>query len=539
MNSAIESYDATLREGKQAMGVNFGVDALLAIIKLLNQLGVDIIECGWPGANSAWDYLFSAIGSDQVVLENGTRLAAFASTRRAQKTVRSDSLFQKLLAAPVDIMTIFGKSWLAHVDLALKTTPENNLAMIKESVAAIKAAGKMAIFDAEHFFQGVNEDGDSYPFSVLEAAVEGGADRLVLCDTNGIAYSWEVENIVSRVVDRFGSQAAIGVHMHGDRGMENANTLAALRVGARHFQGTVNGYSERVRMTCTLETLANLSLLAESGNAWAQINQVFDSTLIKHVSREVDRLAGQHPNPRKPIVGRASSTHKAGVHVSGGQRAGWKLYESHDPARFGRQRHIVLSGMAGKSGVSAFASSAWNVDLNNCATIEAILAEVEQLEAKGYSFDSCSGSAALLIARYLWPDQVNQFNPIDYHFSTPPAGLPGEIMAHVGVGNHQYVSAFGDGPVDALCRAVLSHVAPQHSCLSDLELDEYMSYQLLVSGKDGTASAMRVEINWKSKRLGSFTTQGVSTNIIDASWGAIKEAISLAMTKQWRSEAVI
>ena len=537
-NRQIESYDATPREGRQAMGVNFGLAALIAIIEKLSQLGIDVIECGWPGAHQTWDQLFQAIGRGEVKLSGNTKLAAFSRTRLAGVSIENDKLFQKLLSAPVQILTIFGKCWSQHVVHALKTNDAENLKMVEESIAAACATGKRVVFDAEHFFQGYKQDGSEYVFAILRAAIAGGADTLVLCDTNGIAYPWEVDSIVAHVVMEFGDQATIGVHMHGDRGLALANTLSALRSGARHFQGTANGYSERVKMACDLEVMANLKLLEDEGQTWSTLNPAFNSSILKQVSREIDRWAGLHPYARKPFVGRACSTHKAGVHVSGGERAGYNLYESHNPTQFGRHRHIVLSGMAGQTGVKAFVKAAWGINLEDCSTIETILAEVEAQEAKGFSFDSCSGSAALLIAKLLWPEQVSRFQPQNYHFSTPPSALPGEIMAHVGLGDGEYSSACGDGPVDALCKAALKAVVEQHSCLRDLTLDEYAPYQLQISGKEGTASAMRVEIDWQSEKLGSFTTQGVSTNIIDASWGAIIEAISLALIKQWRNETV-
>jgi len=531
----IESYDATLRESKQGMGINFGVEALVAIIGLLDRLGVDLIETGWPGANRAWDQLYSAIKEGSLPELKNSKLVAFASTRRAKKTVRDDKLFVKLIEAPVDVLTVFGKSWLAHVSKALRTTPQENLNMVNDSMRAITQSGHRGVFDAEHFFQGFKVDGGTYALEVLSAALEGGADTLVLCDTNGIAYPWEVESIVSQVVEKFGDQAKIGVHLHGDRGLDVANTITALRSGANHFQGTINGYSERVRMACTIEVLANLHLLSQEGHDWASLNPAFNSELLKETSREVDRWAGLHPYQRKPFVGRCCSTHKAGVHVSGGQRAGYELYESHDPHQFGRRRHVVVSGMSGKSNVIAFTKAVWDSDVSdNCDFINAVLAEIEGKESQGYSFDSCSGSAALLVGRMLWPKAPN-FKPAGYHFHHSPTSLPGELMATITV-DSQHPTNKGDGPVDALANAALTFLIPKHSCLKGLGLDDYTPYKLRVPGKEGTASAMRVEIDWVHDQIGSFTTQGVSTNIINASFEAIVEAIELVLIKQWRQE---
>lgn len=538
----IEVYDCTPREARQARGVHFSFEALVAIINQLNELGVDVIECGWPGANKTWDRLFEAIASGQVPKSATTKLAAFASTRRAKLSVESDPLFQKLLASPVDIMTIFGKSWDIHVTQALCTTLSNNLKMVEESVSAICQAGKRAIFDAEHFFQSAMINGNTYAFEVLEAALAGGADTLVLCDTNGVAQTWDVQEIVSQVFQTFGDRAQIGVHMHNDRGMALPNTMMALRSGARHFQGTINGYSERVSMACTLEVIGNIVLAGREDAFWANLGPDLNCipkvnyALLSKTSRLIDQLAGLHPNTRKIFVGAAARTHKAGAHVSGGERAGYTIYESHQPEWFGSKRSIVLSGMSGKTGVVAFIKANWGIEKVSPETIDAILAEIERLEEFGYSFDSASGSAALLVARFLWPER-NQLTFGDYHFSTAANAPKGSMVAHIEVGDLQFVSALGDGPVDALWNAALKHMAPKHSCLAGVLLDEYAPYQLTLSdGSGGSASAMRVEINWDCPTFGHFTTQGVSTNIIDASWEAIKEAVNLVITKQWRAE---
>ncbi len=311
----IESCDCTIREGRQAMGVNLSLEAMVGIIKLLDGLGVDLIEVGWPGAARRWDQLFAKIAANEVVTTHA-KLAAFGSTRKANIETDHDLMLRKVIAAPVTVVTLFGKAWLRHVTEVLKTDAETNLRMVSESLRAVRESGKEAIFDAEQFFQSYLAGGKDkdYALRVLAAARAAGAKRIVLCDTNGVAYPWQVEQVVSEVAAQLGPATVVGVHLHGDRGMDNANTLAAIRGGARHFQGTVNGYSERVRMTCTLEVLANLHLLSAQGQDWAKASPYFKPELLKFVSSEVDLWAGLHPNHRKPFVGKAAGTHKAGVH---------------------------------------------------------------------------------------------------------------------------------------------------------------------------------------------------------------------------------
>lgn len=539
----IVAYDATMREAKQAVGVNLSVPAMEAMIIELDQLGgVTEVECGWPGASRMWDLLFTDIAEGRIPIPKNIKFAAFGSTRRARETVHSDVLFQKLVYAPVPIATAFAKCWEPHVVDALGTTLENNLAMVEESMAAICEAGKIAKLDGEHFFQGYLND-EAYALKVLEVALRGGAETLIMCDTNGIAMPWEVESIVARVVEEFGQDATIGVHMHGDRDHENTNTMVAIRAGARHFQGTVNGYSERVRMADTLIVLGNLFLLAEEGRAdWAQVHDSYDSTRSRRVSRTLDRLSGLHPDPRRPMTGRFSSSHKGGAHVSAIVRGTPRLYESHDPAVFGAKRHIVLSSMAGGANVIAFTSLNWGVDVNGRSElIESIHYQIEDQEARGYSLDSSSGSAQRLVARLLWPEAPH-YTPLPeeekpYVFVDLSELKAGEVAAIVKLHDGSWSSpGTGDGPVDAIFQALHQTLAPGHSCLNGLKLEDYHPFQLSLEGLESTGAAMRVEIEWEHPKYGSLVTQGVSTNLIHASWEAICEAIELVLIKQWRQE---
>ncbi len=526
-------YDATLRESKQAPGIIFSPTDMIALAELLDQFGVDYIEAGWPGASSDWDEFFSLIADGRGPNLQHAKLAAFGSTHKANFKPEEDELFQQLVRAPVDIVTIFGKTWQIHATEALRTTPERNLEMIESSVRALAASGKRVFFDAEHFFQSVREDGDTYAFHALDAAVRGGAEQLILCDTNGPAMYWEVESVVARVVNAFPS-TIIGVHLHGDRGMSTANALAAIKAGARHVQGTINGLSERVQMACTLELMANLFLLQEEKRLEGiAVNPRYQPTLSRFISREMDRRTGIHPNPQKPFI--VPTCHKAGVHASAVGRGGGGLYESHDPTLFGGRRIIALSSMAGKANVVAAALAYWNVEIAPTdLRVSDILADTESHERRGCRLDVCDGSASVLIARHLWPNIPTGWEePIRDPRLTDFGD--GQMIAALIFANDIVTSGIGDGPVDAIVNAVVRHYASTSlGFLNGIRLTGFDSANIERLGLEGSAAFVRVEIEWTHDRLRPFTTGGVSTNINLAAWQAIKDAFAYIFYTHWR-----
>lgn len=526
-------YDATLREGRQAPGVLLDVDGMVQMAVALDQFGVDVIEVGWPGANREWNEFFSRIASNEIPALTHAVYAAFGSTHRVGIRPENDPRFTKLIEAPVEIVTIFGKTWLVHVTDALRTTPEINLRMIEDSVRLLVKSGKRVFFDAEHFFQGVLKDGRSYGIEALGAAAAGGAEHLVLCDTNGIAMTWDVEEIVASVNGGFPAKI-IGVHMHGDRGMSSANTVAAIRAGAGHFQGTINGYSERIRMAGTIDVLANLFLLISEGRLnGVVVSEGYKPVLSGKLSRLMDRLSGMTPDERQPFVSDATGSHKGGAHGDAVVKRA-NLYDSHDPSIFGVRRKIILSGMSGKSNILAVAKEQWVVDEVSEDAIEDIMSAVEAYERDGYRVDVCDGTAAVLVARQLWPHvETGWDHPArDPVFNSDASGT----MATIVFEGSEPMTAFGSGPVDAMVRAVVARYRAKGQDALNVKLIRFGSANVDRSGSDGSASKVRVEIEWEHPEYGRFVTQGVTTNQDMSAWQAIQEAFEYVFYKDWNRQ---
>lgn len=530
-------YDATLREGRQAPGVILDADGMARMAVSLDEFGVDVIEVGWPGANREWDLFFSRIASGEAPTLLNAQYAAFGSTHRAGMRPENDELFGRLVQAPVEIVTIFGKTWRLHVEEALRTTPDANLRMIEDSVHLLVKAGKRVFFDAEHLFQGVLRDGKAYAIEALSAAVAGGAEQLILCDTNGVAMPWDVEEIVGSVLNGF-RRSVIGVHLHGDRGMSTANTVAAVRAGARHIQGTVNGYSERIRMACTIEISANLFLLIQEGRLdGIAMPKGYSPGYSKELSQMMHRLSGTIPNKRKPFVGRFSGTHKAGVHASAVSRRD-DLYDSHDPMAFGVARVIVLSGMSGRSNVLAIVKDQWEINDVDDTTMAGIMSVVDRRESEGYRIDVCDGTAAVLIARQLWPYMETGWDhPLDEPvFNSGPNGTMATIMFE----DSEPTAAIGKGPVDAMVHVVMKRYREKGvSLLEGIRLIRFGSSNIDRLGSDGSASRVRVEIEWKHPEYGRFMTQGVTMNQDMSAWQAIQEAFEFVFYKDWNTKRLL
>lgn len=397
----IKCYDVTCRDGIQGAGFNLRLDGLVHAIRNLD-LVTDYIEVGWPGACHLWDQVFSKIESGELSTTNA-KLVAFGATRKAGLTVEHDAMLQKLILAPVPVVTIFGKSWDIHVREALRTSLDENLKMIEESVQFLTQHGKEVIFDAEHFFQGYNNN-TGYALAVLQAAMQGGASTICLCDTNGIMYPEETENIVKEAVQRAANKAIIGVHMHNDRGMANANTLMALRAGAGHFQSTITGYAERSGMAATTTILANIDLLKEKEHWLLSPHIKMDQ--ITNVATEVIRAAGLTIARTQEFIGDNAALHTAGVHVSAVGRGGASLYEGYDVTQFGQTHSIGLTSMAGMANLAPFLEKEFGMAVSIAVTNpqkEQILEVIEELESVGNAYDTAPASAAVVTADVLWP----------------------------------------------------------------------------------------------------------------------------------------
>jgi len=384
MPDQIEIYDTTLRDGTQAAGLSPTVGDKLRVARLLDRLGVHFIEGGWPGANPKDDEFFSRAG-DELDLETAT-LVAFGSTRRAGTAAEDDEQLQRLVDAGTEVVCVVGKSWLRHVTHALRASDEEGIAMVRDSVRYLREHDRLVFFDAEHFFDGYRDEPD-FALAVLEAAAEAGAERLVLCDTNGGTLPSEAGDVVGALLDRF--PVPLGVHFHNDGGCAVANSLAGVAAGAFQVQGCVNGYGERTGNADLCTLIPNLSLkMGRPTLPEANIE------LLYPVAHEIAEVMNSPIDRRHPYVGSAAFAHKAGLHTSGLARLDG-AYEHVAPALVGNSRKLLFSELMGRSTLlSAAPERGWDLDAE---TAQVVVDRVKDLEHAGYQFEAADGSFELLV----------------------------------------------------------------------------------------------------------------------------------------------
>jgi 2-isopropylmalate synthase len=520
MKQTVTIYDTTLRDGTQAEGVNFSVSDKLRIAEKLDAFGVHYIEGGWPGSNPK-DLEFFAEAKKHHFKH--ARVTAFGSTRRPHTQAEKDAQVNLLLEAHTPTVCIFGKSWLLHVREALKTTPEENLAMISDTISFLKSKKKEVIYDAEHFFDGYKDDSE-YALRTLSAAAEAGADYLVLCDTNGGSLPSEVSAITFSVVASL-PDAKIGIHTHDDAGMGVANALAAIEAGALQVQGTINGYGERTG-NCNLTTVIPNLVLKLKKNSIPAGN-------LKHLcelSAFVDDLANMRPNVRAPYVGAASFAHKGGIHVSAVQKNA-RSYEHIDPAQVGNKQRVLVSELSGRSNVLVKAQElGFHFDKDD-PRVKDILQELKKLEHEGYEFEAADASFELLIKKIL-QHRKPFFDLIEYHVSmrkkAQDAGVCEATIKLSVKGEVEHVAAEGDGPVNALDNALRAALVKFYPSIKDVKLTDYKVR--ILESKTGTAAKTRVLIE-STDGKSEWGTVGVSDNIIDASWHALVDSIEYKLFK--------
>lgn len=512
---SVKLYDTTLRDGTQGTGISFSVADKIRVAQRLDAFGMHYIEGGWPGSNPR-DAAFFA--EARGLSWKQAKLAAFGSTRRSGVKVEDDPQVSLLLEAGTPVVTIVGKTWLLHVTEVLGVTPEENLAMIRETVAHLKHHGREVCYDAEHFFDSWKED-PGYAMATLAAAKEGGADILVLCDTNGGTLPEEVAAAVRDVREKL--QHPIGIHTHNDSGLGVANALAAVREGASQVQGTTNGYGERVG-NCNLTTLIP-TLQLKYG-----LDLVPNLTALREVSLFVDEVANVSPDIRAPYVGSAAFTHKGGLHVHAVQKLA-RTYEHIHPEAVGNQQSIVVSDMSGQSNILAKASAMGLQLKKGSPEVAAILREVKRLENLGYEFEAADGSFELLIRRELGivPPlfELKEYHCFFWH--RQQAGVAtSEATVKLSVrGLAEYTVAEGDGPVNALDAALRKALRPFYTWIDRIRLVDYKVR--IVDGGRGTAATTRVHI-FSTDGERSWGTVGVSDNIIEASWKALVDSFAFA-----------
>src|SRR5437016_4684842 len=420
MKPEVEIYDTTLRDGSQGEGINFSVTDKLRIAERLDAFGIHYIEGGWPGSNPK-DIEFFAEAKRRKF--RNARLAAFGATRRKGVPVQNDEQVRLLLEAETPVVTIVGKTSLLHVKEVLRTTPEENLAMIGDTIHYLKDHGKFVIFDAEHTFDGFSDEPD-YALATWQAAEKGGADYVVLCDTNGGRLPNEIARITAFARGRLNTR--IGIHTHDDIGLGVANALAALEAGATHVQGTINGYGERTGNCNLTSVIPNLAL---------KLNKqcVLPTSLpkLKELSQFVDEIANVRHNPRLPWVGSAAFSHKGGQHVNAVQKVA-RSYEHIDPALVGNTRTVLISDLAGKSNIVLKAQELGFKITHDTPELKTILTRIKELEYQGYEYEAAEGSLALLVRKILKHEEA-PFTVAAYHVSMRRDGLESIVEATIKV----------------------------------------------------------------------------------------------------------
>jgi len=514
----IKLYDTTLRDGMQAEGVSFSLEDKLSITKCLDELGIDYIEGGYAASNPKEMQFFAEVA--KLGLKN-SRIVAFGSTRRAKTKVSDDSSLNAILACNTPAATLVGKSLDMQVKQVLGCSLNENLSICADSVQYLKKHGIETIFDAEHFYDGYKENAE-YAMKVLATAAEAGADVLALCDTNGGSLTKEVYEITKTVCDEF-STMVIGIHTHNDSDCATANTLAAIRAGARHVQGTINGLGERCGNANLCTVIPNL--------AFKMGLDVLSPEKIKtltEVSRFIFEIGNLTPVMNMPYVGESAFAHKAGLHVNA-LRKNKRTYEHLDPALIGNERRFLISELSGKSNVLAELEKAKIAEDKKLA--KRILLRVQELENEGYQFEAADASFDLLVKKIMGTYKP-AFELIKYHVNTEKRAtynLVTEATVKLKVGEKvEHVVGEGDGPVNALDAALRKSLENFYPSIKDIHLIDYKVR--VVNAKAGTAARVRVIIESRDKNA-LWGTVGVSENIIDASWQALVDSVEYKLQK--------
>ncbi|MGH6801795.1 MAG: citramalate synthase [Methyloceanibacter sp.] len=522
----ISLYDTTLRDGAQTHGVDFSVEDKWLVAQQLDMLGLDYIEAGYPGANPTDTRLFA-----EARPLGHAKLTAFGMTKRPGRSIANDPGFQALLAAKVSSICLVAKSWDFHVDVALGISLQENLDGIKHSVAAVVASGREALLDCEHFFDGYKANPD-YALRCAKTAHAAGARWVVLCDTNGGTLPEEIETIVSEVVKHIPGDY-VGIHVHNDTDNGVANSLAAIRAGARQIQGTLNGLGERcgnANLTSIIPTLmlkSDYAVRFETGVTPEKLRT------LTHASRVLDEVLNRAPNRHAPYVGESAFAHKGGIHVSAVQKDP-RTYEHVPPESVGNRRKLLVSDQAGRSNILAELERIGIAIPKDDPRIARLLDEVKQREAKGYAYEAAEASFELLARRML--GNVPQFFEVDsfrvlverrhnalgdlvtISEATVKVRIDGETVMSVGEGN---------GPVNALDNALRKDLGPYQSFIEDLDLVDY-KVRILTGGTDAVT---RVLIESRDGVGNRWFTVGVSPNIVDASFEALLDSINYKLIR--------
>ncbi len=513
----VEIFDTTLRDGAQTEGISYSVDDKLRIARKLDELGVAFIEGGWPGSNPK-DVVFFERARTETWAQ--AKIVAFGATRRASLKPADDASVRALVEAGTEVCAIFGKSSVLQVKEVLRTTLEENLKMIEDTVAYLRAQGKRVIYDAEHFFDGYRLD-SAYAVETLRAAVRGGAETIVLCDTNGGSLPWQVESAVRDVIAKLGS-VPVGIHAHDDTGCGVANSVVAVRAGARHVQGTINGYGERCGNANLCVVIPNLELKLN-------LRALPEGALprLHEVARFVAEVANLAPNEHMAYVGDSAFAHKAGVHVAAMQRHP-DAYQHINPTVVGNATRVVISELSGRANVVSKAGEPGfeNID---AATSAKVVELIKAKEHEGFSFEAAEASAALLVRR-LSPDYRAPFSLLDYRVMVSRHGDHGMAEATIKLkveDQETHTAAEGNGPVHAFDKALRKALQPHFPQVKNIQLADY-KVRILNSNK-GTAAVTRVLIDWHDGGTRRWSTVGAGPNILEATWLALSDGFEYAV----------
>ncbi len=509
-------YDTTLRDGAQGEGISFSDTAKVRFAHLLDEFGVDFIEGGFAGSNPRDRRFFDDIRNERLA---HACVTAFGSTRRVDVDAQGDPQLAGLLAAETEWVTIYGKSWLLHVRDVLRTTGDNNLQMIADTVGFLRAAGRRVLFDAEHFFDGYKDD-PAYALGALRAALREGADGVVLCDTNGGCLPHEIFAVTQTVCATLPG-VQVGIHTHNDSGLAVAASLEAVRAGARQVQGCVNGYGERTGNANLTTIIPALEL--KMGFACVGAERL---RRLREVSLVTDDLANQRPDPRQPYVGRSAFSHKAGAHVNAVQK-NTRTFEHIEPEAVGNQRHVLVSELSGAANVMMKAAEL-GTDFSGLdkERARAILDEVKRRENQGYSYESADGSFKILLQKVL-----NEHRPffelegfrviVEKRGSDEPCLSEATVKVKVN-GVTELTAGEGHGPVDALNAALRQALTRFYPEIEQITLTDYRVR--ILDPQEATRAMTRVLIE-SGDGARQWGTVGVSENIIEASWQALLDSI--------------
>lgn len=519
MPKKIEIFDSTLRDGAQAEGISFSVEDKIKIVKALDSLGITYIEAGNPGSNPKDLEFFKKMKNQKL---KNAKLTAFGSTRRPGISVEEDINIQSLLEANTPTVAIFGKSWDFHVTEIIKTTLEENLNMLTDTISFFKSKGKEVIFDAEHFFDGYASNPE-YAMATLRAAEEGGADCLVLCETNGGAFPKDIYAITKKVVEGFNTK--VGIHCHNDSGMAVANSIMAVEAGATHVQGTYLGFGERCGNANLCTIIGNLQV--KRGMECIIKNQVINLTPVARYIAEITNIS---INEREPYIGNVAFAHKGGMHIDGVNKSS-NSFEHINPETVGNKRRFLMSEVSGKSTIIKKIQKINPQITKDSPETQGIIDRLKELEHMGYQFEGAESTFELIIRK-----QLGKYRPffelIHYKITgEQPSDADNSSSALVKItvdGQEELTVAEGNGPVNALDKALRKALEVFYPQIREVHLTDYKVRVL--DTKTATAAKVRVLIESSDGR-NIWSTVGVSSDIIEASWIALVDSMEYKLIK--------